>query len=143
MVKAHVEIPWNVGTERCFDKFIKVLEVFEIGSEQIICTCSYDKDLINLSSSDEGIEVNLITEKKPFIRVIKQKELEVAINSDKMLKDLLEISSEYEAMLSINSKHNSNAEIIINDNGHDYINFDSSKYDARTVKAEIKKIAKL
>ena len=136
--KASVEFFWITSDEKNFDLLIKVLEVFEL-SMPLSCRCSYDKDRLIVKQGATSIEVTNLEPKKKF-RVITLQEVKITIVSETVLKDLLRLSNEYDAMLIITSRNeHSKTELIINDNGHDYINFDKSQYDVKEVK---KKLAK-
>lgn len=141
--KVSIEFSSAISAEEHFDRLIKLLKVFGMRHGRMVCICYHDKDIINLSVKGNDIEINIITGKKPFFRLIRLEEIEVAIDSDKTLKSLLNISNTYDAMLRIVPMKNSETEMIINDNGKDYINFDNKEYDTGTVKAEIEEIFKI
>jgi hypothetical protein len=134
------ELLWDVSNEKYYNSFTTLIEKFKI-CKPLACTCLYDKDIIDLSVSERGVEVKTITEKKPFIRRIILKELDVIVETDTILKELFRISRAYDATLFIksNSEPNSKTLIIVNDNGHDYINFDKHELDRKTVKALLKR----
>jgi hypothetical protein len=125
------------------DKLYKILEVFGL-SMPLTCCCSYDKDLINLTISD-NVNVEVMEKEKKFIRTIHLKETDVVVNSVNTLKKLLRISNDYDAILVFKSMDMSNTEtvFVVNDNGHDYINFDKNKYDRNKIKEKINQILNL
>ena len=135
-----IEFSWIMTAEEHFGRLTELLEMFGMRYGQMVCTCFYDKYVIDLNSGGNGIEINVITGKKHLMD--RHGELEVAVDSDKTLKDLLNISNTYDVMLTIAPKKNSKTEMIINDNGDDYINFDNGEFDTKTMKAEIMKMVK-
>ena len=133
-----VELFCDVAEEKNFDSLLELLKLFELNT----CICSYDKDLINLTVINGKVNVEVIEKKTKFFRTIYLKEIEVVINSDDTLKNLLRIVMNYDAMLSIKPKDEPNSKTIfvVNDNGHNYINFDNSKYDLKEIKTKISQI---
>lgn len=123
------------------DKLYKVLEVFGL-SMPLTCCCSYDKDLINLTISDDDVNVEILEKEKKFIRTNHLKEIDVVINSVNTLKKLLRISNDYDAILVFKSMDMSNTEtvFVVNDNGHDYIDFEKNKYSNKATEAKINQI---
>ena len=57
-----------------------------------------------------------------------------------MLKQLLEISNNYDVMLSITPIDKITPNFIINDNGHDYINFDKNEFNVQVIIEELNKL---
>ena len=81
-----------------------------------------------------------LKKKRPLIYSINNKEFKVSINSDFMLKQLLEISNNYDVMLSITPIDKITPNVIINDNGHDYINFDKNEFNVQVIIEELNKL---
>lgn len=127
--------------EKNSDKLYKALEIFGL-SMPLTCCCSYDKDLINLTISNENVNVEVLEKEKKFIRTIHLKETDVVVTSVDTLKKLLKISNDYDALLTFKSMDESNTEtvFVVNDNGHDYITFDKNKFDKKDIKTKINQI---
>ena len=134
----HIELFCDFDKEQNFDSLLELLKLFDLNN----CICSYDKDLINLTVINGEVNVEIIEKKKKFFRAIYFKEVEIEINSDDTLKNLLQIVINYDAVLCIKSKDEPNSKtiLVVNDNGHDYINFDSNKYVLKEIKTKISQI---
>ena len=138
--KNNVELRFNVTKD--FDVFIKLLNLFNLNIGDTICTCSYDKELIDLIIIDGEVNVEVVETEKKFLRTIRIKETDVNVNSVDTLKKLLKISNDYDAILIFKSMNASNDEtvFVISDNGHDYINFNKNEYDKNEIKTKISQI---
>lgn len=139
MHNRHIELSFDVAKEENFNMFASLLNLFELSIQTTICTCSYGKDLIDVGVNNGEINVEVNANKKKFLRVIHLKDTEVTLNSLNTLKKMLQISRDYDAILTIKSANEADmkAIVVVNDNGNDYINFNENKYNAKEIKAKI------
>lgn len=137
--KSFVELLYDFSDEKNYDILINIFKIFNLQIAQLVCSCVYDDKKIELSIVDDKVKVG-IEKKRPLIYSINNKEFKVSINSDFMLKQLLEISNNYDVMLSITPIDKITPNVIINDNGHDYINFDKNEFNVQVIKEELNKL---
>lgn len=137
--KSFVELLYDFSDEKNYDILINIFKIFNLQIAQLVCSCVYDDKKIALSIVDDKVKVG-IEKKRPLIYSINNKEFKVSINSDFMLKQLLEISNNYDVMLSITPIDKITPNVIINDNGHDYINFDKNEFNVQVIIEELNKL---
>ena len=137
--KSFVELLYDFSDEKNYDILINIFKIFNLQIAQLVCSCVYDDKKIALSIVDDKVKVG-IEKKRPLIYSINNKEFKVSINSDFMLKQLLEISNNYDVILSITPIDKITPNVIINDNGHDYINFDKNEFNVQVIIEELNKL---
>lgn len=137
----YIELRFNITKDGEIDIFVQLLKLFELNIGNLLCLCSYDKDIINLALIDGEINVEVVEAKKKFLRTIHLKETNVLIQSIETLKKLLEISNDYDAILVLKSKDEYTETVfVVNDNGHNYIKFNNNMYDKKEIKKKISQI---
>lgn len=141
ITKTHIELMLDFNDEKNFDILVSMLKVFNLQTAQLVCSCAYDDKRIALSVVDGVVKVDII-KNRPFVYAVVKRNLKVFINSDFTLKELLQISNNHDVMLTImpTDTDNSKTNIIINDNGHDYILFDKNEFDVQEIREKFKQI---
>lgn len=137
----YIELRFIITRDEEFDIFVQLLNLLELNIGNLLCICSYDKDIINLVLIDDEINVEVVESEKKFLRTIHLKETAVIVKSIKTLKKLIKISNDYDALLIFKSRdEDAETFFVVNDNGHDYIKFDNNKYNKKEIKKKIRQI---
>lgn len=62
MHNRHIELSFDVAKEENFNMFACLLNLFELRIQTTICTCSYDKDLIDVDINNGEVSVEVKTD---------------------------------------------------------------------------------
>lgn len=109
-------------------KMLQLLEHLDLNVESLICECFYDKDRIKLFLEGEEVRVDVNFEKKKGFHKSYLDKTVIAVNSINCLAQLLRLSKDHDVLLSMKSTNPKNTtRLVINDNGHDYVNHVKSK----------------
>jgi hypothetical protein len=134
-----VELFWNASDGKYFDRISRMMQVIGM-SLPLNCKCSYDREMLSLVKTQNGIEIEPLKPCKG-IRIVGWQEVDIIIDQDSTFKELLKLSNNHDALLIITSE-TCKSELLINDNGHDFIYFDKNEYDIKDVKEKFKQILK-
>ena len=135
--KVCVQLFWNMSDKGHFEALKEMLHIVGL-SFPLKCEYSFDKERLIVNKTDAGIEIEILKPRK-VVRVIKLQRDEIVVETDVIFNQLLRLANEHDALLFISSE-NSGSEVLINDNGRDFIHFDKTQFVVKDVKDKFNQI---
>lgn len=125
-----------------FNMFLNLLEIFKLNIGKLVCDIAYDDSSFLIEVQNEEVKVQDKVQKNKFIRAVYLNNMEITINTVKLLKSVLATINHTDAILTFKptNTYNNKSLIVLNDNGHNYLKYDINSYSYDEVKTKMKTI---